>query len=161
YLESRYARLGAEVRWLRARAGAGREPVPRRRVVRPWSELLPDDEFGLLVADAGAFARAKREALPTDPRGLERARRAVAREEYRDSWAEFVAGRGILNVLLDASRRWLDAELAVLENPAERAAAWERYWTRSQSIELINEARYQAGRLPIADRMQSRYVRLD
>src|SRR5262249_8535108 len=114
YLESRYVRLGAEVRWLRARAGAGREPVPGSRVVQPWSELLPADESGLLAADAGAFARAKREALQTDPRDLDRERRAVAREEYRDRWAEFVAGRGTLDVLLGASRRWLDADLAVL-----------------------------------------------
>lgn len=70
-------------------------------------------------------------------------------------------GRGIQDVLLDTSRRRLDAELAVLDNPAERAAPWERYWTRSQSTELINEARFQAGRVPIADMMQSRYVRLD
>jgi hypothetical protein len=163
YLESRYVRLGAEARWLRARARAGarREPVPGKRVGRPWGELVPVDEFSPPVADVGAFARAKREALQTDPRDLDGERRAVAREEYRDRWAEFMAGRGTLDLLLDASRRWLDAELAVLAKPAERAAAWERYWARSQSIERINEGRYQAGRLSVADRMQSCYVRLD
>jgi hypothetical protein len=163
YLASRYVRLGAEARWLRARArdGAGRGPVPGKRVARTWSEFFPADELSPPAVDVEALARGKPEALRTDPRDLERERRAVAREEYRDRWAEFVAGRGMLDLLLDTSRRWLDAELAVLENPAERAAAWERYWTRSQSTELINEARFVAGRVPIADMMQTRYVRLD
>jgi hypothetical protein len=156
YLEARQSRLGAEVRWLRSGPwpGAGRERALGRG-------LFPEDELGPTRSDVAAFSRAKREALQAAPRQLERERRAVLREAYGERWKEFVSGRGTLYLLLAASRQWLEAELAVLDRPAEQAAACERHWTRSKRAEMVNDARFQSGRVPIADLMETRYARLD
>lgn len=157
HLAARGARLAAQARWLRARGRAGevRERNPGGR------EILQADELGVAGLDTRAFTRAKREALRTDPRDLERERRTVAREEFRAQNAEFLAGRGTLDLLLAASRHWLDADLAMLDRPAERAAAHERYWTRIRLIEEVTDARFEAGRVAVADWAETRGVRLE
>jgi hypothetical protein len=159
YLDSRYARLDAEARWLqarraagaKARAAGGRSDVPR----------LPEDDDRKAGPGLRDFARARHAAEQADPRDLARQMLAVAREAYRSRWHEFLAGRDSLDAVAAEARRVLDAELAVGEKPADRAAAWERYWTWAKVVETVNEARYQAGRVPVRDLMEARTLRLD
>jgi hypothetical protein len=161
YLEGKYARLDAEVRWAEARARLGKSARSELGVRVPWMlAYLPPEAFDT-DQHLRELARAKREALRADPRDLARERLAAARGAYQPRWEEFLAGRGTLDILLRDSERWLASELALSPNPSQRAAAWERQWTRLRLVEAINEGRYQKGRLPIADRMKSRCLRLD
>jgi hypothetical protein len=92
---------------------------------------------------------------------LARQRLQAAREQENARAQEYLAGRGTLDILLQAARQVLEAELALCDRPVDRAAAWERYWTRAKIFELVNEERWKRGRLSLADYMQSRYIRLD
>jgi hypothetical protein len=106
------------------------------------------------------LAEAKRVALQADPHDLERERRVVVRQVYLARWEEVLASRGDWDLLLEASRQRLDAELAVVATPAERAAACERYWTLSKVIEMSNEEGFQDGRVSVVDLLATRYTRL-
>jgi hypothetical protein len=163
YLWTKYNRLDAELRWAEARARVGKPVRSGPAVGVPcWPSYLHEERLDADVSpDLRQIARAKWDALRADPQDLARQRLAAARGAFWQRWEEFLAGRGTLYILFDESRRWLDSELAVATKPAERAAAWERQWTRLWPIEHVNEARFAAGRVPIADMMKSRCLRLD
>jgi hypothetical protein len=163
YLRTKYDRLDAELRWSEARARLGKSA---RSGLGPG---VPSFPFDLQPEGPGLddrlevrqLAQAKREALRADPQALARQRLAAVRGACGAREEEFLAGRGTLAILFEESQGWLDSELAVAAKPAERAAAWERQWTRLWRVEWINEARFKAGRVPVADMMLSRCLRLD
>jgi hypothetical protein len=164
YLRTKYDRLDAELRWGEARARLGQSGRSELGARAPWLWIyLPEQGSDADDSSGGLrqLARVKREALRADPRELARERLAAARGAYRERWEEFLAGRGTLDILLDESQRVLTSELAMGAKPAERAAAWERQWTRLRRIEAINEERFKAGRVAVADMMESRCLRLD
>jgi hypothetical protein len=74
-------------------------------------------------------------------------------------WEELLAGRGTLDILFEASQHLLQAELDLATKRADRLAVLEAHWQRLKDIETLNEARFQAGRVPIADFAQSRFNR--
>jgi hypothetical protein len=92
---------------------------------------------------------------------LLKARFDAAKTEWDCLWKQCVAGRGTLEILENASRRLLDAELALTSNKADHVAAWESQWQRTHQIYLINLARYNEGRIPLQDLEQSNYFQLD
>jgi hypothetical protein len=159
YAQTRYLRLDAEIALIQARAEPGRACGSSVKVIDVGP--LREDSTGVDPTWEKKFARDKfattRSALPE----LARQRVRAAREwEQARAW-EYLAGRGTLDILLQAARHVLDAELALSDKPVDRAAAWERYWTRAKVFELVNEMKYRSGRLSLADRMQTRYARLD
>jgi hypothetical protein len=162
YLELKYARLDVEIRWAEARARLGKSArweagirASRLPVVFPQEDADADE------SPERRMARAKWEALRADAHDLARERLAAARGAYRERWQEFLAARGTQDILFNDSERWLTSELALYTAPAERAAAWERQWTRLRLVEAIDEGRVNAGRLTIDDWMKSRCLRLD
>jgi hypothetical protein len=160
YLHSRSVRIGAEIRWLRARTAAG----GRSDAVREKGLLSVPGDIPMLqpeTDDERELARARRAAERANPDDLTRERLTLAGRIYPKDWEEVVAGRGSLDRLLAASRQWLDAELALYADPAQQAAAWDRYWTRSKRTEFVNDARWRAGRVSESDALATRYVRLD
>jgi hypothetical protein len=74
---------------------------------------------------------------------------------------EFLAGRGTQDITLSSAKRLLNAQLEVSSTRAERLAAYEEYLERMKEYEKINNARFGAGRIPIQDKAQADYERLD
>jgi hypothetical protein len=112
-------------------------------------------------AMAKELARAKFEAQHADVRELSRAKHAAARGDADGRFREFLAGRGTLDLVLGALQRQRQAELALAVRDADRVAAVERYWKLVWTIDVINGARYEAGRIAITDFLQARYARLE
>jgi RNA polymerase sigma factor (sigma-70 family) len=94
-------------------------------------------------------------------KALFKARFDAANTEINGRWKENVEGRGALDILLNGSRRLLEAELALSSNKADHAAAWESHWQRTNQIYLMNLARYNAGRLLETDLKEADYFRID
>jgi hypothetical protein len=153
WLESRATRIGAELLWLDVLAGQGRPRAPVGGV------------FGLRVTEgpleAKELARAKFAAMHADRRELARAKFAALRGAYWSREGEFLAGRGTLDIMLGVSRKLLEAEVAIVDDAPGRRAAYERHWIRAKRAEEVNQVRYDAGRIPIQDLLESRYARLE
>ena len=71
-----------------------------------------------------------------------------------------MAGRGTLSFFLSSSERLLEAERALSDKKADQVVAIESHWKRMRQIEKVNEERFDAGRIPIQDVLQSRFYRL-
>jgi hypothetical protein len=120
-----------------------------------------DDELTINPLNAREWARAKFAAVRANPKELAKARLAAAQDCCRARVQEFLAGRGTLDLLLEAQQLLLHAELAVSTSDAQRVAAYERYWEATLTVEMMNKARFEAHRISIQDYAQTRYERLD
>jgi hypothetical protein len=107
------------------------------------------------------FARAKYEAMRADARTIPLEMRQAAAGRWEARFKEFLAGRGWLDFLLESARVWRDVELLLREQPAEQLAAFERYWEVTVEMEAVNEARYDAGRIPVEHFAQTQGARLE
>jgi hypothetical protein len=107
------------------------------------------------------IAKTKRAALQADMERSKRQRLQFLELEFESRFKEFLAGRGTLDILQEVSRQWQDADLALAKDSRSRIAAFERHWEATRLIEVVNEARYQAERIPIQDNKQSVAARLD
>jgi hypothetical protein len=89
------------------------------------------------------------------------ARRDTARQEVEGRFQEFQAGRGTLELILEAVRRLEKAELQLTDDPKQQFAAYDRSYQLLLILEKVNQMRFEAGRIPVTDLMQSKYARLD
>jgi len=103
------------------------------------------------------LAKAKFAAANASIHQLMEVKLAAARSQYDARQSEFFAGRGILHVLLEASRDLLAAEL---EAHDQDRAAFERRLDRNSAIDSTNQRRYWNGRIPFKEWMQSKHDRL-
>jgi hypothetical protein len=111
--------------------------------------------------DSKDVAKAKFKMSQGSAHAVARAKLAVVREEYEARRTEFLNGRGSLDFFETCSRRMLQAELDLANTPTAVAAAYDRHWATMKEIEDINKARYDAGRIPVQDYLESKYYRLD
>jgi hypothetical protein len=111
--------------------------------------------------DSKDLAKAKFTMALGTAHAVARAKLAVVREEYEARRTEFLNGRGSLDFFETCSRRMLRAELDLADTPAAIAAAYDRHWATMKEIEDVNKARYDAGRIPVQDYLESKYYRLD
>src|SRR5262249_44061740 len=135
-----------------------------QRVLDIFTAVDPSDgrvQFGDVYGEPRRIARAKYAAVHADPRQLARAKLAAATEESDARWKEFLAGRGIQDILLAAFERRVEAELALTDNAPDRLAAQERHWRQLLQVEEVSRDRYEAQLIPIQDYMQARHARLD
>ena len=93
-------------------------------------------------------------------KALIKAQYETALGEARARWLEFIAGRGTLSFCLSSSERLLEAERALSDKKAHQVVAIENHWKRMRQIEKANEERFDAGRIPIQDVLESRFYRL-
>jgi hypothetical protein len=91
---------------------------------------------------------------------LAKAKMQAARMIIASRYKEFMAGRGSLDLLLEWSLNWLESERALSDKQADQIVAYERHWLLTKVIESVNNFRYENGRVPIQDCMQSKYFRL-
>jgi RNA polymerase sigma factor (sigma-70 family) len=85
----------------------------------------------------------------------------VAKQWLDERHQEYLAGRGTLDILFEASRELVHAEQELSGNKADRIAALEAHLKLTKDIEEINRTRFDAGRLSRADMHQSTYYRLE
>jgi hypothetical protein len=151
-------------------------PAGRCAMTR-WTSVLPV----LMVLIGPAFGQTGREPDPAEealPAYLKReplkpaegdsALRKLQKERFNAALAttkaryqEYLAGRGTTDMLLDSVQRLTTADLELTDKPAERIAILEKRLALYREADKIMEARYQAGRISLADREEMRYQRLD
>jgi hypothetical protein len=107
------------------------------------------------------FAEPRFEAAHSYAAQMMRERVEATRTEYESRFKEFLAGRGTLDFLIGSSLRLLEAGLALARNNTSRLAAFERHWRFAFESETINRGRFEAGRVPVQDYAESKYVRLE
>jgi outer membrane protein TolC len=88
-------------------------------------------------------------------------RRDALKRAAECRWSEFEAGRGMLETLLEVSRRLLKAELELATTKEQRIAAHADLLKVARQIDEITTARYEAGRVKEADHQEARAARLE
>jgi hypothetical protein len=118
-------------------------------------------------ADAPAPA-AKKTVPPRPPpqdnakiKDLLKARLEAVKTEWDARHREFLAGRGTQDILFNSAKRLLNSQLEVSATKAERLAAHEEHLERMKEYKQVNDARFNAGRIPIQDKAQADYECLD
>jgi hypothetical protein len=118
------------------------------------------DDPGALMTLSKGWAKAKFEASQARPQGLAQARLDAAREWFQSRMQEYLAGRGALDISLEASRAVAESESAVNDSPAGRAAALAHAWAFAWAADRLTAAGYEAVRVKAADYQAGRYARL-
>lgn len=158
YSMSRAFRLDAQIKLVEAKARLGKA-VRRRPVTGSFPSVELKEYYG--PSTRRYFAAARFEAEYSEPAQLARVRIEVVRMEFNARFKNMLAGRTSLIFLIGSSLRLLEPELALARNPTDRLAAFERHWQFASEDEMINRARYEAGRIPITDYAESQYIRLE
>jgi HEAT repeat protein len=145
--------------------------IPSRPGEREGPPGAPGEPAQLIAPDSGLddplnardLARAMFEASQSDPKQNARQRLETVRRAYQAAIVPLVGdtvGWPMFDTLLELSGRWVAAELALCEAPAERAAAYHRPWQDAWKTERIAKAKVDAGRDPLEYLNASRYERL-
>ena len=92
---------------------------------------------------------------------LYKARQEAAKQNAAGRMEEFVAGRGTLDILLEAQVLLLRAELALAEKKEDRIKAHERNLAEMTEIKKIQQGRFDTGRLARMDLSQAEFFRLE
>jgi hypothetical protein len=92
---------------------------------------------------------------------LLKARLEAVDVEIKGRRLEFLAGRGTLDILLEAFKRRLTAQREMGGTSDELIEALEEYLKLTREVHEINEARFKAGRITIAELKQAEYARLE
>ena len=149
-LEARFARQQSAWQWAQAHAaGSGRSPWVGLRWAHFYAGSEPWEQSPWInLIDYRDVARAMQDARQRDAQAAFREMAETMRGVQHDRQSEFLCGRGAFQFLLAASERLLASELALSTAGKDRAAALERYWLRCQQYEMVEQARYNAGRIP-------------
>jgi hypothetical protein len=175
FSQARFTRLWAEMALAQAKANAKSATVPRGAgKPRPFDFMVFIDDSpdlaqsvrrGFKEEVSHDYAQFKLEMVrvPAQARPQQLAEDCVTAAErgYMFRQEEFLAGKGVIDLLLGCSQRWRDAELALHSAPADRIAAHERHWKRTVLIELVTQRRWERGRVTTAEAAQSTWARLD
>lgn len=122
--------------------------------------IFPVEPGELDPAVVRTLARAKAELATADPSVMKRECLTELRLQYDAREQEFLKGRGSLDFFLRCEKRLARLEYDLATDEAERHAARERHWLRSWQIDLVTQARFEAGRVASADYHQARFHRL-
>jgi outer membrane protein TolC len=127
-----------------------------------WRRAWPVAVGGVLLAGwvVAAPVPQPKEDSP-EIKKLLKERRDVLRSEVVARTQEYEAGRGPLNILLQASRKLLKAELELATTPAERFDAHAGHFNAMRKIEKFTKEGYDAGRVKAADYYETRAARLE
>lgn len=155
--QAQYARLDAEIK-LRGVNDGRKLPDSFLTFSFPLELEEPFLDFDVKEVAKSAF-----EAGQADLRDLAQARRDAIHTSFQERYEKYRAGAqdATLDLLLEASRQLLEAELGVHDDPAERLAAHERFWGALRIAEEIVRAKYAVTRVSLADYAQAQYNRLD
>jgi hypothetical protein len=105
--------------------------------------------------------RLKADNIGQEIKSLLKERLDAVNTEAQARSEEYRAGRGTLDMLLNAYVRLFQAERDLSSTTPGQVAAWERHWQRMREVYLITLARYEAGRISVQDFAQSHFCRLE
>jgi hypothetical protein len=154
-LQARATRLKAEYDLARARAAQPGQPWP----TMPLPDL--DNQPSTLPFDWPRWLDELHAIEHSDPRQIARKWLEAARGCFEIRRKQNEAGRGTLDLLLEAGQMFLDAELLLAETDTARAAAWGRNLEHLQEVERLLVMRFEAGQVTPADVLQGRARRLE
>jgi hypothetical protein len=92
--------------------------------------------------------------------GLLQEKLATARAMHAEKLQMFQDGRGTLEFLVEGIRQLRDVELELTDDALEQLAILDRHLHVLREVEKVNQERFDAGRVPIPDVMQSKAERL-
>jgi RNA polymerase sigma factor (sigma-70 family) len=93
-------------------------------------------------------------------RRLEQERVDTAKKEFEARMYQFEAGKGTLDFLIAASKRWLKAETGAIPSGITEAYL-QAHFERMKKIQDINQQRFDEGRISIEDLALAKYYRLE
>jgi hypothetical protein len=143
--------LGAGAGVLAFQAPAAK-PADERKTAAPNPAAQADDR---------SKARAEAKARQDHVKRLLVARVEAVRVEVDVRMKEFLAGRGSQHILIDAARRWLEAQREQGLNQADLVAVLEEHFQRMKQIHEKDEERFNAGRIAVHDFKQAEFARLE
>jgi hypothetical protein len=154
YLHSKYFLLEADMRMAQLKEKKDL-PVDFIHGPRgPYDAAWPPD------LEPKELAKAALAALHADPKALAREKLQAARGHTDARFKDFLAGRGTLDILLEALVLQNESELALALSQSDRVAAYEQHWERLIQVDIVQKQRYDRQRIPIQDYMESRYFGL-
>ena len=106
-------------------------------------------------------AAAPQPAPPKIPKELLEKRLEAARQVYQQNLTRLKAGQGLPSDLFGWSERWMDAELALVGKPADRAKALQDHLDRTRTVERIAKGFATTGQGRQADADAATYYRLE
>jgi RNA polymerase sigma factor (sigma-70 family) len=137
------------------------EPPPAAEPGPERADPPPQDEEKLAALDEEQVKKLLEKAKVSDKlKALLNDKHEAAFDETRSRWDEFMAGRGTLDIYLGASLRLLEAERDLSDKKEDQVTALENHWRRMKVVEQVNQARFDAGRIPIADNAQTKFYRI-
>ena len=119
----------------------------------------------LAIADApqekpcGEKAVSRQSALEEKVKELQKEKLQAAKEEVETRRNQLEAGKGTLDFALGASCRLAIAQLKASDRPEDQMRALQTHFDETKQVEEINQARFEAGRIPIEDLLLTRYYR--
>jgi hypothetical protein len=148
----------ATIRFAAAQDPVTIQPPPRSVMSPPFKDAFAAMTAALKPVPQSAPAAGDDELTKLRKECYQHARNEAP---ARLSWFEAGAQQGSVDSLHECiTKRLLPAELALSGQPADQLAAYEHALAILKWIELVNDTRFQAGRIPIQDLMQSRLDRL-
>jgi RNA polymerase sigma factor (sigma-70 family) len=140
------------------------EPAKPQTAPDPTAQDEDPPEFalarpGLSAAKVDGLLKASTES--DKMKALLKARYAAGAVMLESRWKEFLAGRGTLDILCSATERLLRTEIEICATKADRILAWEAHLRLAQEMHHVNQARWDAFRIPIQDLKQTEFLALD
>jgi hypothetical protein len=133
---------------------AAAEPAAKKHIIDKILEEADPEVVKMLEKE-------KKAAVAADYQKLAKEKVDAAHQAVEARFKEFLAGRGTLDFLLESARRLQRAELAIATGQEQRLAAYEQLWKLTRAAEIINKARYDAGRIPVQDLADTTYARIE
>jgi hypothetical protein len=145
--ESIHWRLEAEILLERCKAGTLKKAA--------FGEWAADDNEEISVHDQA------KNPLDSKLQELLQARAKAAKVEVEGRIKEFEEGKGTLDFLLGASRRFLQAELEATGKKTDQLKALQAHFDRMKKIQDINQERWNQGRISLTDLAEAKYYRFE
>jgi hypothetical protein len=102
----------------------------------------------------------RKETVEKNLKRLVQERIETAKKEFEARMKQFEAGKGTLDFLIAASKRWLNAETHAIPSGVSEAYL-QAHFDRMKKIQDINQERFDQGRISIEDLAQAKYYRLE
>jgi len=124
--EVSYARIEAEIQVNELRRAAG---LPEYKVKKGSLRVKIDDKKAGIEVDK---LTAK-----------------TAQEQFEARWKEFMAGKTTVDLLLTASKQWMQAELDAAQKYEDKIAIYRKHLKKAEELSAIAKEKYEAGQLSI------------
>jgi RNA polymerase sigma factor (sigma-70 family) len=129
-----------------------------------WQDAM--EKLRLAIPPVPGISEEKAKSLLENSRtddkmkALLRAQFQAADAEARALWHEFQAGKGALDRLIRSFEHLSEAERALSDKKENHVLALQHQLKRLRAVEMINQERFDAGRIPVQELAEPRFYRL-